>query len=55
MSAIKDLHLQLETLEAEGHELLISDESLFSPNSYNRSHHWSKAGRPIRRKGKFAS
>ena len=48
------MRLQLETLTSEGYEILVSDESLFSPNSYNRSHHWSLAGHPIRRKGKFA-
>ncbi len=40
-----------------GDNILIEpfDSERLNPNSYNRSHHWSKAGRPIRRKGKFAS
>ena len=34
--------------------MLVGDESSFSPNSYNRSKHWSNAGRPMRKVGKFA-
>ena len=34
---------------------MVMDESSFSPNSYNRSKHWSNAGNPMRKLKKFAS
>ena len=44
----------MKKLEAEGYELIIADECLFSPNSYDKSKHWSKAGYPVRKLKKFA-
>jgi len=46
--------MELESAVAEGRELLIGDESLFSPNSYDRMRHWAHRGYPIRKLLKFA-
>ena len=32
----------------------MEDESLFSPNSYNKSRHWAPKGVPLRKLRKFA-
>jgi len=51
---IQKLLMELEEAIREGRELLIADESLFSPNSYDRSRHWAPRGQPIRKLRKFA-
>ena len=39
---------------AEERELLVLDESIFSPNSYDKSRHWAPRGQPLRKLKKFA-
>ena len=45
----------MKALQKDGYELMIADESLFSPNSYDRSKHWARAGQPMRKLRKFAT
>ena len=54
MEDIVNLRMELETAVSEGRELLVTDEALFSPNSYDRSRHWAPRGEPMRKLRKFA-
>ena len=55
MDKIAELQARVQALQADGYELLQSDESLFSVDGFNHSGHWAPMKQPIRKGSRWGN